>query len=96
MPDKPTTYLQACWMEPSAVASVRGMIASHTEFSGIGITTPDRETCDPFLAKQIPEGKVLVIFAIPYEGIYMPHFFGEFNKILNQESTVATQGERER
>lgn len=95
MSDEPTTYSQTCSMKPEEVARVREMIAFHREFSAIGITVnPDRETYDPFLAKQIPEGKVLVTFCIPCEGVNMVDFFREFSNTLNQESTAMAQKER--
>lgn len=80
-------------MTPNQATRVYEMVKS--KFMAIGITVnPNKETYDPFLAKQIPEGKVLVTFCIPYEGINMVDFFGEFCKTLNQESTVMAQKER--
>ncbi len=91
-----TTYSQTCFMEPDRAARVF-QITSCTKFSAIRIIIdPDRKTYDPFLAQQIPEGKVLVILEIPREGVCMLDFYGEFYKALNQELTVAIQGERER
>lgn len=95
MPDNPTTYLQTCSMRPGDVVNVGGMILSR--YPEIGMTVnPDRSTYPPFQAKQIPEGNVLVTLVIPREGVCMRAFYGEFSKALNQELTVAIQGERER
>ncbi len=50
----------------------------------------DRETHNPQLTTKIPLGEVLVTFKIP-RTTDMPHFWGEFNKTLNPESTVPTE-----
>jgi len=95
MSDEQATYLQVCSMEPDQATKVSQMIKSHTEFSRIGMNiNPDRGTYDPFLAKQIPEGEMLVTFCIPCAGINMVDFFREFSNTLNQESTVMAQKER--
>lgn len=92
-----TTYLQTCSMKLDEVTKVSQMIKFHVEFSTIGITVnSDRETYSLSQARQIPEGNVLVTLMIPREGVYMPAFYREFSKALNQESTVVIQGERER
>ncbi len=84
-------------MKPDEVARVSQMIKSSVEFSAIEITVnSNRETYHPSQAKQIPEGNVLVTLVIPREGVYMPAFYGEFGRVLNQELTVVIKGERER
>lgn len=86
-------------MKPEEAAKVREMIASRPEFRAIKmIVNSDRETYDPSLAKQILEESVLVTFMIPPEGedVYMPVFYGEMYKALNQESPVVTQRGTER
>jgi hypothetical protein len=81
-------------MRPDEAARVSQMIA--VEFSAIVITVnSNRETYDPSLAGQIPEGNVLVTFEIPREGVSMPDFYKEFFNALNQESSMP-QKERER
>ncbi len=93
---EPTTFLQTCSMKHNEITRVSQMIESHAEFSAIGITVnSDRKTHDPSLAMQIPEGYVLVTFAIP-EGVCMPDFYGAFYRALNQESPMMPQGERKK
>ena len=84
-----------CSMEPTQAFNVWEMIESHDEFSGIEIAVnPDREAYGQLLAKQVPEGKVLVIFTIPHGGINMVNFFRAFRNTLNQELKVVTHKER--
>ncbi len=95
MSGEPNTYSQTCSMKLGEVAHVCEMIASHDEFSGIGVTIYlDRRTYDPSPAGQTSGEKALVTFRIPLEGITMPDFFREFSNTLNQESTVMAQKER--
>lgn len=94
MSDEPATYLQTCSMSLNQVARVHQM--AHDKFPNIKMTiNEDRGTYSPLQAKQIPEGEVLVIFRIPKEGVYMPEFYKEFFRVLNPESVVAIQKERE-
>lgn len=93
MLDKQGMHLTACSMTPSQAAKVREMIES--EFLAIGMTiNSDRETYNPFPAKQIPKEEVLVTLEIPCEGVCMPDFFRKFCKTLDQESIATTQKER--
>ena len=97
MPVESATYSQPCSMKPDQANRVYQMIASHSEFSRIGISINlDRETYDQFIARQIPKEEVLVIFRIPDEGVCMPIFHAELSKALIQESTVSSQREREK
>ncbi len=83
-------------MKPDEVARVSQWIESSGKFSAIEIrVNSDRETYHPSQAKRIPEGNVLVTLVIP-QGVYMPAFYGEFGRVLNQELTVVIKGERER
>lgn len=95
MLDRPSTYPQQCSMKPDEADKVSQMIASHPEFSTIRITVnPDRNTYSPLQARQIPEGKVLVTFEIPNEGIPMVDFYREFSRALNPESPTMPSRER--
>src|SRR3989338_8008928 len=95
MSDEPTTYIISCPMEFNHTISVFRMITTHPEFSGIRIIdNPDGETNGSFSVMQIPKGEMLITFSIP-RCVYMPDFFREFSKALNQqETTVAIQKER--
>lgn len=95
MLERPSTYSQPCPMKPDEADKVSQMIASHPEFSTIRISVnPDRNTYNPLQASQIPEGKVLVTFEIPYEGISMVDFYREVSRALNPESPTMPSRER--
>jgi len=82
-----TTYLTKCLMDPDQAAIVLQMIGFHKEFSAIRITiNPDGETN--------MDEKLLVVLAIPKEGVCMLNFFRKFHETL-QEQRIVIQRERE-
>lgn len=95
MSERPLSYRQQCFMRPIDADCVSQMIASQPQFSPIRITVnPDRESYPPFLASQIPEGKILVTFDIPYSGVCMVDFYREFARAINPGSSSMSQRER--
>lgn len=70
-------------MECGEVVRLLKMIATHAEFTGIGITVnTDRKTMLPFQAQKIPKDSALVTLEIPHD-IYLPYFFGELVAALD-------------
>jgi|SRR3989344_1913634 len=97
MPAEALVYSQSCSMDPGQAFKVYGMIASHPEFSGMGmIINPDRRTYTPIQDTCVRNKEVLVTFLIPRQGVDMPAFYREFYNTLNHlESALPGTKERE-